>query len=408
MIHMLHTAGFKNVEMFKSGTERYPSCLVQANIDILSSRLDDTPFLLIEDDVDITQWFDITKPLYIPSNTDAMYVGFSKYGGSKTINLYEGQSEISRISNSFIKIHNMLGTHAILYVSRRYKQSVIDELNKILDQPDYNSDVIISRIHNNYNIYGYHYPLFYQNAALGGAQDATYFRYIIKPQPTIVTAYYPIKSKQPIEKYREWYSNFFKCVTADVICFCPPEMVDEFKEIARPNHQIIGRAFSSFEMMSETQMNVWRNLNKTDAEVSIGHTPELYAIWAAKQEFVRESMKLVDSDIFVWCDIGCFRDIRDGSFTSIDRFVIPSKITCLYLPFHCTFGGGVLAGDKNAWNTFSQNYLKNLELNPHWRDQTIFNRILNNNNANIITKESNGDDESWFFLTYLFSGISFP
>ena len=179
-VHMdllLKNLGFKNVTMFKSGTEAYPTCLVQATIDVLTSRLDDEPFILLEDDVDVTEWWDLNKPLIFPQDTDAMYLGFSKCGGSATLNLNDGPSQVSRISNTHIKIHNMLGAHAILYVSRRYKQAVLDEMYEILDKVGHLNDVALSRIQSKYNIYGYHYPMFYQSAAFDGPEDITKFRY---------------------------------------------------------------------------------------------------------------------------------------------------------------------------------------------------------------------------------------
>ena len=397
---LLKNLGFKNVTMFKSGTEAYPTCLAQATIDVLTSRLDDEPFLLLEDDVDITKWFDINKSLIFPQDTDAMYLGLSMAAGSNTLNINNGPSQISRISNTHIKIHNMLGAHAILYVSRIYKQAVIDEMYGILSKVGHHSDVAISRIQSKFNIYGYHYPLFHQSNIINGFNTGTNFRVNFEGRPTIVTAYYRIKSKHSDESYTEWYRNFFQSVTANVVCFCPLELVKEFKSIARPNHQIIGRDFYSWEMMSEKRMEVWRDLNKNDPEVLLGynHTPELYAIWATKQEFVREAMKLVYSDIYVWCDIGCFRDIRDGSFKLTKNFIRPSKITCLYLRAYSTIGGGVLAGDRNAWNNFSKDYIESLDSNPHYKDQVIFKRILNTENANIIHHEWD-----WFYLTSLFS-----
>lgn len=401
-VHMdllLKNLGFKNVTMFKSGTESYPTCLAQATIDVLTSRLDDEPFILLEDDVDVTKWFDINKSLIFPQDTDAMYLGLAMGAGSTTLNVDDGPSQITRISNTHIKIHNMLGAHAILYVSCRYKQAVIHEMYRILSKVGHHSDVAISRIHSKFNIYGYHYPIFCQSNIINGFNTGTHFRFKFETQSTIVTAYYPIKSKNSNESYREWYRNFFKCVTADVVCFCPPELVKEFKSLARPNHQIVGRDFYSWEMMSEKRMEVWRELNKNDPEVAVGHTPELYAIWGAKQEFVREAMNLLDSEIFVWCDIGCFRDIRDGSFKLTKNFIQPSKITCLYLEKCNTIGGGVLAGDKNAWKNFSKNYIESLDSNPQCKDQVIFNRILNIQNANIIIVKN----DEWFHLTSLFS-----
>ena len=216
----------------------------------------------------------------------------------------------------------------------------------------------------------------------------------------VVTAYYPIRTgKHTTIDYKEWYTKFFNCVTAPVVCFCPQEMESEFKTLAKENVKLIVRDFYSFDMMSPSQMQAWATWHEVDPEKSI-HSPELYAIWAAKQEFVREAMKIVDYHIYTWCDIGCFRWPRPGSFENTFKFIIPNKLTCLYISN--MIGGGVLAGDKNAWKIFSENYITELNRGIHGKDQVIYKRVLNDTNA-VIIHPNHMYGDPWFFLTYIFS-----
>jgi len=67
-----------------------------------------------------------------------------------------------------------------------------------------------------------------------------------------------------------------------------------------------------------------------------------------------------------------------------------------------TIGGGVLAGDKNAWNIFYKNFTNELNANINGKDQVIYKRILNTNNAVFIEPKDNYGD-IWFYLTYIFS-----
>jgi hypothetical protein len=221
----------------------------------------------------------------------------------------------------------------------------------------------------------------------------------------IVTAYYPLKkSKYSEGVYNGWLSEFFYCVTCPVIFFCPPELVDTLKSKSNSNVTFVARDFDSWDMMKEPQMSKWREWWKIDKEKNI-HSPELYAIWAAKQEFVREAINLVKSDIYIWCDAGCFRTRRDGSFKNVEKYIQPSKITCLNvtsLTKSPLIGGGVLAGDKNAWANFSKLYLDELSRNIHGKDQVIFNRVLNSSNA-VILMPTNKYGDAWFYLTYIFS-----
>lgn len=181
MDKLLNKIGFKNITFYKSPTENYPNCLTNSEISILKNNLNNEPILIIEDDVEEYIELNDTTEIIFPENTDAFYLGFSKVGGSYYHNFDDGSSVISFINNDYIKIYNMLGAHAVIYLSQRYKQKIIDELSKILDRDNYYNDVIISRIQRNYNIYGYKFPLFYQSKNLGNneqSKNLTCFRYI--------------------------------------------------------------------------------------------------------------------------------------------------------------------------------------------------------------------------------------
>jgi hypothetical protein len=404
-IQLLNRLGIKNVKMYKSSTDNYPLCLSKANINILQENLNDTPLLILEDDIEITRWFH--EEIEYPEETDAFYLGFSRSGGSKTDNIYDGESIIVKKDWKYIKILNMLTTHAILYVSKRYKQAVIDILSSV--NTSYYTDVLISRIQGQYNVYGYYYPFFYQSSALDNSMHVemfTNFSFNDEKKRIVVTAYYPLKKcKHSMTIYFEWINLFFKSVSCEVICFCAPQVEFLLKKLALDNVKFVSRDFKSFDMMSPEQMNIWNKFYEIDEEKQF-HSPELYAVWAAKQEFVREAKKIVDSDIYIWCDIGCFRHQRNCSFKFVENYIMPGKITCLKVPIpsysNYTIGGGVLAGDKEAWDNFSKLYIEELSKNPHGKDQVIYKRILNNSNAYIINGTyTNGD--IWFHLTILFS-----
>lgn len=170
MIELLNKIGFKSITHFKSGNKNYPTCLLEAFIDVLKLYLDDTPIIVIEDDVEPFLELNTETEFDMPEDTDAFYLGFSKSGGSKTLNSHDGWSQIEKVSDKYIRILNMLTAHAILYKSKSYKQRVIQELNNLLDKPLYHSDVIMSRIQPEYKIYGYHYPLFYQSVKWGNVE----------------------------------------------------------------------------------------------------------------------------------------------------------------------------------------------------------------------------------------------
>jgi len=182
MFNFMNKLGFKNITMFKSGNEVYPLCLVEATHDILESRLDDKPFLLLEDDIELTEWV-TDMNIEIPEDTDAFYLGLSKYAASyeKNDSLGYNSVAIEAISEKHIRILNMLTTHAILYISKRYKEAVMNEMKNIIHtKSGYVNDVLIARLHKHYNIYSYKYPFFFQSENFGNGwypMDATNFRF---------------------------------------------------------------------------------------------------------------------------------------------------------------------------------------------------------------------------------------
>jgi hypothetical protein len=178
---LLEGIGFKSITHYKSGSQAYPTCLAKANIDILENNLNDEPFILLEDDCEPFLILDGMTEITFPEDTDAFYLGFSKYGGSKTRNHWEGNSVIEKYSPTYIRILNMLTTHAILYKSRRYKEIILQTMKDSLVMNKYHTDVLISRIQPCYRVYGYYYPFFYQSPKFGNqpsVKDATCFTFL--------------------------------------------------------------------------------------------------------------------------------------------------------------------------------------------------------------------------------------
>ena len=155
MDNMLNTLGFKNFTHYKSSTDNYPTCLTKANIDILENNLD-TPVLILEDDI---EWTGINEVVF-DTNVDAIYLGLSKSGGHPTDNIYLGDSTFENWSDTQVKVINMLSGHAILYISKRYKEAVIESLkNNML----FYHDVLLSRLQPNFNVLANKKCVFYQS-----------------------------------------------------------------------------------------------------------------------------------------------------------------------------------------------------------------------------------------------------
>ena len=229
-------------------------------------------------------------------------------------------------------------------------------------------------------------------------------------ETTVVTAFYPLKkSKVGIESYRAWIQNFCKIPCAMVIFTTEPYMLEiyEWRREMLDNTKVIVRPFDSFAMTSPEMMSFWEKQVPLDPEKDI-HGPELYAIWALKQEFVRIAIShnYYQSKWFAWCDMGIqrysrFQDYytnfpreasrlcRDGRMAFLevgrisDAFVNDWKEgRPLTHPTRDTnLGGGCIIGDSGAWHEFSDAYKSMLQKYGErgWfcgKDQEIFFAVL--------------------------------
>lgn len=265
---------------------------------------------------------------------------------------------------------------------------------------------------------------------------------------TVVTAFYSLrKSKHSLEKYTRWIANFFEACTSPVLCFTSGgELHDRIRaSITRPETVILNStALTDWRVVSEIR---WQDQVALDPERAI-HGPELYGVWALKQEAVMEAIAQnpFRTQNFVWCDIGCFRDM--SAFPSPPRFATIPRVlqgpagwfaalsvndvhrTELYEQrsrkmiqrSHAikTIGGGVLAGDIRGWSAFSHAYRAELlgmlrRGEFCGKDQLVYRRVLfGGANAMPGIKVSviparrewfGKTADEWFTLTYLFSGL---
>jgi hypothetical protein len=125
---------------------------------------------------------------------------------------------------------------------------------------------------------------------------------------TIVTAYYPIKSKFSKERYLEWGKTFMK-LESPIILFTEEYLISELKQLreSRPI-EFIPLPFEELDTW-KLYKNKWIENHTIDPE-NLYHTPELYAIWAQKAFFVEKAIILnyFNTDYFFWCDFGAFRN----------------------------------------------------------------------------------------------------
>src|SRR5581483_1256541 len=127
---------------------------------------------------------------------------------------------------------------------------------------------------------------------------------------TVVTAYYEIPSKFTPEYYWSWISNFLCNIPCNLIVFTSSNLVSRIAKLRSKfqNTVIASKEFN--QLYHSMYIDTYEEHKKKDYQIR--HTPELYIIWAEKVKFIMEAINLnpFKSDIFIWCDIGIFRETQ--------------------------------------------------------------------------------------------------
>jgi Bacterial protein of unknown function (HtrL_YibB) len=124
---------------------------------------------------------------------------------------------------------------------------------------------------------------------------------------TVVTAYYPIKSKFPPQQYLEWAARFLQ-MSAPIVFYTTAVMLPVFQKMRTSRIHYVVREFADLDVW-RLYKDHWIHAHTLDHEAAY-HTPELYAVWASKAFFMEEAATRnpFGTDYFYWCDVGAFRD----------------------------------------------------------------------------------------------------
>jgi hypothetical protein len=230
-------------------------------------------------------------------------------------------------------------------------------------------------------------------------------------ETTVVTAFYPLaKSKHGVAKYIPWLQLFCR-IPCQLVVYTDASMEAQVREWrgSLPT-EVVVRPFDSYRMTHPAMMDIWRRHHRIDPEQRI-HSPELYAVWAMKQECVRDAIQRNDfpsARWFIWCDMGIHRDpskhafyetfpysavcaqvCPPGRIVFLEVKAIPDSYLTAWkngttmntLNVGTTLGGGCIAGDREAWADFGPAYERLLEDFDHaglfaGKDQTLYFTML--------------------------------
>jgi len=238
----------------------------------------------------------------------------------------------------------------------------------------------------------------------------------MKSQTTIVSCYYPLEcSKHSIEEYTVWVKNFLDYIDTPIVMFSEGQTLEwlcKLREEAGLSDRFfpIQKALADLEFSTPEWLAIWDHQN------TLGYWKdkkfqEVYRIWANKSFFVQEAIEKnpFDSDTFVWCDAGCWRNQATAQTFGHDwpsaKAFHPNKLLILAIeslyPFveklkqpdiqtvddvvtkiptsiRMTVGGTILGGDKQAWAIWTPLFRQVLEA-------FIRNNIFAGDDQSVIT-----------------------
>ena len=260
---------------------------------------------------------------------------------------------------------------------------------------------------------------------------------------TVVSAYFPIKSKFPPEVYLGWIRNFMENIPCHLVFFTHPDLIPLFQAWRGSLNETT--VFIPFDLSKDSTAvkkyghSFWEEQWKLDKEVALDdptrkiHSPELYEVWYEKKEFVLRAITMnpFHTDKYLWADAGGFRitewfphltgfgtttRISDSRFflLGIQPFTEEEKRTKFILPFQkeARIGGGYLAAHKNVWVAFSKRYDTLLEEYAKdnifvGKDQNLFATLyLRDPDFFDLVPTDHRSIDPWFWPQLYFSGSS--
>lgn len=262
---------------------------------------------------------------------------------------------------------------------------------------------------------------------------------------TVVTAWYKIKAKNPVESFHGWIRRFFS-IPCNVIIFTDEHSKSDFDDIIpSPNTKIVLLEINEFK--TSFFDSYWDYCLSIDYEYlhhGTKHSRELYKIWAEKIFFIERAIHLnpFKSIAFCWSDIGAVRS--DDMFPSVYSFplnlftflesdkVCFSSIECFHQSDYqidengisglfknsspdlscmniVRIQGGFFAGYKKPLLEYAATFYKELKLFSHHKvfggkDQYIMSNIYlkNPSKYQLLSPDRNIYSDIWF--SYLIRG----
>ena len=128
---------------------------------------------------------------------------------------------------------------------------------------------------------------------------------------TIVSAYFRVSSKHTAAHYDIWMDNFLG-LQDHMVIFTSEDMLGKI-ELTRAHALdrtvVIIMELEDVPLASLYNISFWEDQMERDAEKDLHKSYKLFWIWLSKTYWVHEAVRMnfFNSDIFMWCDFGSFR-----------------------------------------------------------------------------------------------------
>ena len=258
---------------------------------------------------------------------------------------------------------------------------------------------------------------------------------------TFVTAWYNLKSKFNVNKYKMWMQNFLGNVNSFFLVIFTNKDSFEFIEpfIKNPKIKIIFKEFDDFHCMKYDWIKNHQKNDLLNDKSRFSTEWKLNMLWNEKIAFVAQVINEAhfDTNWYGWCDIGYFREkninlkmwpnpdkIKKLNIEKIYYAKVSNNINYLvklaldqneqglpkqeFPPSQISFAGGFFLIHANKCSWWHETYYNHLEKYFHYNylvkdDQIIILDCIINNLQNFqIIQESDPFKDKWFaFQTYL-------
>ena len=166
MKKLLKKCGFKTT--LRIDAEYTPNSLAGCSLSHHNALHEvDPPFIVFEDDCVVKNF---QPEIEIPDDADAVYLGVSSWG---RMNAHSGPFvQYEKVDEKLVRVYNMLGAHAILYLNQEYASMCSRIAQNGYDIADH-QDIGFAEIQRYFNVYAFNDPLFYQTSSNGTDQPLT-------------------------------------------------------------------------------------------------------------------------------------------------------------------------------------------------------------------------------------------